>query len=91
MVHGPQICCSGDSFRKVFKRIGKLRSITPNSVSLMALTATAPKPVRVAVCKTLEMSDPYVVELSPDKPSVFLVCKPFTSLTEIFKSIADSL
>ena len=67
-------CCSGDSFRKAFKRIGKLRSIIPSSVSLMVLIATVPKPVRVAVCKTLEMSDPYVLELSPDKPSVFLVC-----------------
>ena len=37
------------------------------------------------------MSDPYVVELSPDKPNFFLVCEPFTSLTEIFKPIADSL
>ena len=37
------------------------------------------------------MSDPYVLELSPDKPNFFLVCKLFTSLTEIFKSIGDSL
>ena len=40
----------------------------------MVSIATVPKQIRVAVCKTLEMSDPYVLGLSPDKPNVFLVC-----------------
>ncbi len=35
--------------------LGEVRSIIPDSVRMMALTATATKATRIAVCRTLGM------------------------------------
>ena len=57
----------------------------------MALTATAPKTLRTEVCHILGMINPSVVELSPDKPNVYLACKEFVSLMNTFVPVADKL
>lgn len=57
----------------------------------MALTATATESTRKEVCCILGMTNCIVVETSPDKPNVFLACKEFTSVVEVFSPIAENL
>ena len=50
--------CRGQSFRKVFAHLGEVRSLIPEDVRVVALTATATVHTRKAVCKLLGMVDP---------------------------------
>ena len=61
----------GDDFRPEFKKLGRLRSIIPKNVNIMALTATATDTLRLSVEKILGMIDSVVIEQSPDKGNVF--------------------
>ena len=45
--------CRGDKFRTAFAEIGELRSIIPNEVPVMALTATCTQSVFEAVTNSL--------------------------------------
>ena len=62
----------GDKFRQAFSKIGELRSIIPDHVHLLALTATATKDTFQAVCSRLSLVDPVVIALSPDRPNLML-------------------
>ncbi len=48
----------GETFHKAFLELGEVRSIIPDSVRMLALTATATKATRIAVCRTLGMIRP---------------------------------
>ena len=81
----------GEDFRKEFSYIGEVRSILPNSVKLMALTATATKTLRDAVINTLGMVNPIIVSESPDKPNLVLSVHQYESMEESFKPLVDKL
>ena len=83
--------CRGDDFRITFKQLGELRSIVPSNVTMMALTATATRSLRHDVCCILGMINPYVVEVSPNKPNVFLARNSFSSIMETLGPIAERL
>lgn len=61
----------GDSFRRAFSRLSEVRSIIPNSVKLMALTATATISTRYSVCQILGMSEPSVVAVTPNRSNIY--------------------
>ena len=81
----------GDDFQQIFKQLGELRAIVPASINMMALTATAMKSSRTEICHILGMNDPVVIEVSPDKPNVYLACDEFKSIMETFGPIAEQL
>jgi ATP-dependent DNA helicase RecQ len=57
----------------------------------MALTATATRKLRLEVCHILGINDPVVVEISPEKPNVFLACGEFNSIMETFGPLVEEL
>ena len=63
----------------------------PASVHMMALTATATTALCHDICHILGMVNPIVIEVSPNKPNVYLACDSFTSLIETFGPIAECL
>lgn len=81
----------GETFRQVFRQLGDIRAIVPSRINIMALTATATEATRREVCRVLGMSNPVVVETSPDKPHVFLRCSEFTSIVDVFLPITEQL
>lgn len=58
---------------------------------MMALTATATRTLRNSVCSILGMVNPTVVEISPDKPNIFLARSTFSSIMETFGPVAKRL
>ena len=53
--------CRGDTFRPEFSHLGEVRSIVPESVHVMALTATATNTTRAAIIKILDMQKPIII------------------------------
>lgn len=64
------LSCRGETFRREFANIGEVRSLIPDSVHLMALTATATVKTRNAICKTLGLVKPVIIAVSPNKPNI---------------------
>ena len=85
------MCCRGESFRKVLLRIKEIRSLIPESVYMMCLTATATRQVRVQVSDILGLRNPYVVAISPSKKNILYTVKSAQSLHEGFVTLMDRL
>ena len=83
--------CRGGTFRTLFDRLGEIRSLVPSKINMMALTATASKTLRLEISLILGMRDYVLVERSPDKPNVYLVCQEFQSLQETFGPVVERL
>ena len=85
-------CCRGKQFRQEFANLGEVRSLIPETVHIMALTATATKASRQAICQTLGMIRPKVVTVSPNRPNIKYVVysKPGT-LEEVFAPLVEEL
>ena len=65
-------------------------SLIPESVRVMALTATATKSTRRAVVKLLKMVHPEIVSVSPNKPNIkYYVCGNVRSLEETFAPLVE--
>ena len=61
----------GHDFRPEFSRLGEVRRQLGNPTCL-ALTATAPLPVREEISQVLGMKDPQAFDLGLDRPNLFL-------------------
>ena len=57
----------GESFRNVLLRIGEIRSLISSCVCVMALTATATKPLRQDVQNMIGIKSPAIIALSSSK------------------------
>ena len=81
----------GETFRKEFSHLGDVRSLIPDTVRVMALTATATRSTRQAVVKVLKMVSPVVVSVSPNKPNIKYVVKSNanSSLEETFAPLVE--
>ncbi len=66
--------CRGPSFRKEFSHLEEIRSIVPESVRLMTLTATATFSTRRFIIKNLCMNNPAIVYAPPIKNNIFFFC-----------------
>ena len=73
------------------ERLGEVRSLLPQHVNILALTATATKEVCVKVGNTLGMVRPVVVALSPCKKNLCYSVGAFTTVSETFKPLLDRL
>ena len=72
--------CKGDEFRKEFSQLGEVRSLIPEGIHIMALTATATRSTHLDICHTLGMKDPSVVTVILNKGNIKyeLAAKPGT-------------
>ena len=75
--------CRDDRFHQEFSRLGEVRSIIPEHVNVMALTATATAPGKRSsypwTCK-----NPIVVTLSPMKENIFFCASRMMKVSESF-------
>ena len=83
----------GHSFRKEFSNLWEIRSIVPESVNLMALTATATLSTRQFVIKNLCMRTPSVVYIPPIKDNIIysVLDKPKEGIPTAFLPIVSKL
>lgn len=83
----------GDSFRKEFSHLSEIRSIVPENVHLMALTATATLATRKFIIKNLSMQKPAIVYVPPVKGNIvyYVADKPLGGIAAAFKPISDAL
>ena len=81
----------GSSFRPEFSQLGEVRSIIPESVNVMALTATATKTIRASIIKILDMQTPTVISVHPGKNNIMYYVKQKTSVSGSFAPICDKL
>ena len=81
----------GETFRSVLLKIGELRSLVPSSVHMLALTATATRPIREEVIKVLGMKSPSIVAVSPCKPNIMYMVKSYDSIEEAFGTILKGI
>ena len=58
------VCCNrGDTFRTTLKRIGEIRSLIPDRVNVMALTATATRKLQKCIEDILGMNKPALITI----------------------------
>ncbi|XP_052058943.1 uncharacterized protein LOC127699228 [Mytilus californianus] len=67
----------GGEFRQEYSRLGELRSICPDDVTFVALTATATKSIRTQILKKLDMIEKEVTTVYqlPDRQNIMYTVK----------------
>ena len=63
----------GEQFRREFSHLGEIRSIIPECVRVMALTATATKTTRKFIIDSLSMQLPEIIYVPPVKNNIIYV------------------
>ena len=81
----------GNTFRSVLLSIGELRSLLPPTVHMLALTATATANIRKKVINILGIHQPLLTYISPNRPNIHYVVKPFESIPSTFASLLETL
>ena len=74
----------GETFRKLISRIGEIRSLIPERVNVMALTATATTKLRREVAAIIGLNNEVVVSISPEKPNIIYAVKDYVSIELTF-------
>ena len=82
----------GETFREEFLHLAEVRSLIPENVRMMALTATATKSTRQAVCRIVVMIRPVVVSEPPNRPNIkyIVIANPGT-LEETFDPLVEEI
>ena len=81
----------GDSFRTEFSHLGELRSIIPEAVKVMALTATATKASRREIIRSLDMQKPELITVPPVKHNIIYAVAKKSSIALAFVPLAKNL
>ena len=81
----------GDTFRQTVVRIGQVRSIIPDGVNIVALTATATTSLRDAVIKTIGMHKPQIVAMDPNKYNIMYCVGTFETPEKTFRPVIERL
>ena len=82
----------GETFRKEFYNLGEVRSLIPNGVRILALTASATLSTRQKICKILGTTSPAVVVESPNKPNItYAVHHNPGTLEETFAPLVEEI
>lgn len=68
-----------------------LRSIIPETVEVMALTATATDTTRTVIIKTLNMQKPKIVCVSPEQHNIVYAVAEKCKISDAFTSLCDKL
>lgn len=85
------VLCRGETFRKLLLRIGEVRSLLPETVNVMALTATATVKLRKDAAKVIGMRNELVVSKSPCKDNIMHVVVAYSTVEEVFSPVAHRL
>ena len=84
--------CRGTEFRKEFSNLGEVRSLIPEHVHCMALTATATKTSRKTICSVLGISKPAIISESPNKPNIkYIVHRKPGTMEKTFSVLVEQL
>jgi len=83
--------CRCDEFQTVFAKLGNFRSLLPDKVNNLALTATATKAILECVTSCLAMDKPTVIGIPPDRPIIKLSVQPYPSIPTLCKKLTDEL
>lgn len=73
----------GDDFRVAFSKLGTVRSILPNHVNVLALTATATEETFKCVKDRLAMKDVKVIGIHPGRANIKYIVKPSINVNEL--------
>ena len=84
-------CYRGDNFRVSFSKIGELRSLLPDKVSIMALTATATTETLKIVTDRLSLRNPVVVGITPNQGNLKFFVEPLPNATTLCETLSDGL
>ena len=79
----------GDQFRRTFAQIGDLRSLLPNEVKTLALTATATMDTYSVVKTRLGIVEAILISMPPERQNIFYRVCPKIELQPFVKSIAE--
>lgn len=80
------------TFRREFSNIGDVRSLIPDNVHVMALTATATRQSQHDICQILGMVKPKIVSLSPNKPNIkYIVHSKPGTFEETFAPLVEEV
>ena len=71
--------------------MGSVRSLLPNEVKILALTATATQETLKCVVSRPSMQDPAIIGLSPDRPNIKLSVQPCPSIPKMCEWLAKEL
>ena len=78
----------GETFRGTLLRLGEIRSILPEGVPIMALTATATRTLQHEIARILGMCGPTVISVSPCKINImYALAAPCHSIATTFRPI----
>ena len=83
--------CRGETFRTELIRLGEVRSLLPDGVNVMALTATATNSLRYSISHTIGMLNPFVIAVAPCKQNLMYSVRVFESLVDTFMLVLDTL
>ena len=81
----------GDEFRTAFSRIGNLRSLIPQKVNVMALTATATTETYHVVTKRLAMTNTVLFALPPYRDNITYEVRPKIDIDQLTTSLCAEL
>ena len=81
----------GDEFRTAFSRIGNLRSLSPQKVNVMALTATATTETYHVVTNRLAMTNTVLVALPPYRDNITYEVRPKIDIDQLTTSLCAEL
>ena len=85
----------GEKFRTEFSHLDEVRSIIPETVRVMALTATATKTTRRFFIKSLSMQTPEIIYIPPARDNILYAVmdkpKGDNAVREVFECIVDKL
>ena len=80
------------TFRKAFLELVNVRSLLPEHVRVMALTATATMETRKAVCRLLGIVNPVVILEVPDHPNIKNIVRALVeSMEDTFAPLVDEI
>ena len=71
--------------------MGSVRSLLPNEVKILALTATATQETLKRVVSRASMQDPAIIGLPPDRPNIKLSVQPCPSIPKMCEWLAKEL
>ena len=81
----------GDEFRIAYAHLGELRSVIPSHVNVLALTATATVDTLRAVETRLNLQNPALIALPPDRPNIFYTVFKQPDTTAFVTKMASEL
>ena len=81
----------GETFRKLLLKIGEVRSLLPERVNIMALTATATTKLRINISRVIGMQNELVISRSPCKDNIMYEVADFATVEETFMPFATKL